>query len=82
MWIEYNRTACNGWFQCVQDWDAFEMDVVAGKADLDGAEDGGDGLFRRDVPEADEAAAIAAADSCPVDAIAIYDGDTRIVPPP
>jgi ferredoxin len=73
MKIAYDRTVCAGWFQCVQEWDAFSMEVVSGKADLAGAEETQDGVFVRDVPADKEAEAKAAVEQCPVDAIEILD---------
>lgn len=80
MRVEYDRTACAGWFQCVQEWGAFEMDMQAGKADLKDSEQGDDDVFRREVPAELEAEAKAAAETCPVDAIKIYDDGELIVP--
>lgn len=81
MKVEYDRDACAGWFQCVQKWDKFDMNMGAGKADLQGGEDQGDGIVARAVPADQEDAAIAAAESCPVDAIIIRDDDgTQLAP--
>jgi ferredoxin len=80
MRVEYDRTACTGWFQCIQEWDALSMNMAEGKADFDGAEERESGVFVRDVPEDAEAAAKAAAESCPVDAIAVYEDGEQIVP--
>lgn len=73
MRIEYNRLACTGWFQCVQEWDAFEMNMAAGKATLEGGEQADDGVFVREVPENEEENARAAAEACPENAIVLYD---------
>jgi ferredoxin len=56
------------------------MNVPAGKADLDGATEERDGVFVREVPESKLERAIAAAESCPIDAIVVYDGDERVAP--
>lgn len=81
MKVEYDRRACTGWFQCVQEWDAFDMNMEAGKADLDGGTESDDGVFTLDVPTDAEADAKAAAESCPTDAITIYDDEgNQIVP--
>jgi ferredoxin len=81
MEVKYDRMACDGWFQCTQEWDAFEMDPIAGKADLEGSKVNPDDLLVRSVPEEHEDAAKAAAESCPVDAIKIYNKDgEQIVP--
>lgn len=75
MRIEYNRVACTGWFQCVQEWDAFEMNMAAGKATLEGGEQADDGIFVREVPEGEEENARDAAEACPENAIVLYDDD-------
>lgn len=75
MRIEYNRAACTGWFQCVQEWDEFEMDMSAAKAVLSGAEETDDDVFVRAVPPEKEEEASEAAEACPVDAITVYDSD-------
>lgn len=81
MRIEYNRLACTGWFQCVQEWDAFEMNMAAGKANLDGGAETDDSVFVREVSEDEEAHARAAAEACPEDAIVLYDDDgEQLVP--
>ena len=81
MRIEYDRDTCIGMFQCVDEWEAFERDLDAGKAVLvDGVEEDG-GTFVRAVPGDAETEAEMAARACPVDAIALYDDDgERIVP--
>ena len=76
MRVEYDRNACDAWFQCVQEWDAFQMNVVKGKADLEGGEEAEDGIIVREVPEADTENAKEAAKACPIDAIRVFeDGD-------
>lgn len=81
MRVEYDRLACGGWFQCVQKWDAFDMNMAEGKTDLDGADETEDGVYTREVSDELEDAATAAAESCPVDAIRVYDDDgEQIVP--
>lgn len=75
MKVEYDRVACAGWFQCVQEWDAFDMNMLEGKAELEGGEEVDNGVFAVEVPDGAEAAAKAAAESCPVDAIAVYDDE-------
>ncbi|GAB3031587.1 ferredoxin [Natronobiforma cellulositropha] len=83
MRVEYNRMACAAWFQCIQKWDEFDMNMGAGKADLNGAEETDDGIFEREVPEDAEQKAIDAAHSCPIDAIIVYDDDgTQVAPEP
>lgn len=81
MRIEFDRRTCSAWFQCVQHWDAFEMNIAESKADLEDAEEIEDDLFARAVPEAVEEDAKNAAEACPVDAIEVYDDDgNQIVP--
>ncbi|ERG95940.1 ferredoxin [Haloquadratum walsbyi] len=75
MRIRYNRETCIGMFQCVNEWDAFEKNMNAGKADLVEAEEVEDGIFEREVPEDAEFEAKFAARVCPVDAIEVYDDD-------
>jgi ferredoxin len=80
MHVEFDRDVCIGMFQCVEEWDAFEENVDAGKADLADAEERESDLFVREVPEDAELDAEFAARACPVDAIALYDDDgDRIV---
>lgn len=78
--VEFNRAACAGWFQCVQEWDAFDMNMMAGKADLTDCEEVDDDVFVRDVPEDQQAAAKRAAECCPVDAIRVYVDGEQVVP--
>ena len=62
-------------FQCVEEWDAFEKNLDAGKADLDGSTEVEPGLFEVEVPPDAELDAEFAARVCPVDAIEVYDDD-------
>ncbi|HMB50927.1 MAG TPA: ferredoxin [Natronoarchaeum rubrum] len=75
MKVEFDRDTCIGMFQCVAEWDAFEKDSDAGKADLADSEETDDDVFVREVPADAELDAKFAARSCPVDAIVIYDDD-------
>lgn len=75
MRIEYDPDTCIGIYQCVDEWDAFEKDMDAGKAELVGAEEDDDGTFVLEVPEDEEFDAEMAARVCPVDAIRLYDDD-------
>jgi ferredoxin len=75
MRIEYDRDTCIGMFQCVDEWDAFEKNLDAGKADLPGAEEVEEDRFVLEVPEGAELDAEFAARTCPVDAIRLYDDD-------
>lgn len=80
MHVEFDRDTCIGMFQCVAEWDAFEENPDAGKADLAGSEEAEPQTFVREVPPEAELDAKFAARACPVDAIAIYDDDgTQIV---
>jgi ferredoxin len=80
MRIEFDRDTCIGMFQCVDEWEPFEEDLDAGKAELVGAEEADDDVFVLEVPDGEELDAEFAARSCPVEAIALYDGDEQIVP--
>jgi ferredoxin len=81
MRIEYDRDTCIGMFQCVEEWDALEKNIDAGKADLPAAEQTDDGTFVLEVPEDAELDAEFAARACPVDAIELFDDDgDRVVP--
>ncbi|EJN59961.1 ferredoxin [Halogranum rubrum] len=81
MKIEYDRETCIGIFQCVDEWDAFEKNLDAGKADLLDAEEVDEQVFVREVPEDAEFDAEFAARVCPVDAITLYDDDgEQLVP--
>lgn len=75
MKIEFERDTCIGMYQCVAEWDAFEKNIDAGKADLAGSEEVEDDLFVVEVPDGEEFDAEFAARSCPVDAIRLYDDD-------
>ncbi|WP_299236461.1 ferredoxin [Natronomonas sp.] len=77
MRIRFDRQTCIGMFQCTAEWDAFERDEDAGKADLAGGErpDPDADVFERDVPADAELDAKFAARACPVDAIEVYDDD-------
>lgn len=75
MKIRYDRDTCIGMFQCVDEWDAFEKNLDAGKADLAGAEEIEEDVFELEVPEGEELDAEFAARVCPVDAIELYDDD-------
>ena len=75
MRIEYDRDTCIGMFQCVEEWDAFEENRDAGKADLSGADETEADLFVREVDDDEALDAEFAARSCPVDAIRLYDDD-------
>lgn len=81
MKVEYDRTTCTAWFQCVQKWEAFEMNMLAGKADLNEADEINEGLFVREVPAAEEDKAKDAAENCPVNAIRILDDDGEQILP-
>lgn len=80
MRVEYDQAECDGWFQCTQKWDALEMNMADGKAELTGAEEMENGVFVREIPEDAEDAVRAAAEACPVDAIRVYEGDEQIIP--
>ncbi|SNZ14940.1 ferredoxin [Natronoarchaeum philippinense] len=75
MKVEFDRDTCIGMFQCVAEWDAFEKDEDAGKANLADSEETDDDVFVREVPDDAELDAKFAARSCPVDAIVVYDDD-------
>lgn len=75
MRIEYDRDTCIGIYQCVDEWETFEKDMDAGKAELVGAEETKEGTFVLEVPEGEEFDAEMAARVCPVDAITLYDDD-------
>lgn len=81
MKVEYDRSACHGWFQCIQQWDAFEMNPAEGVAEFPTGEEAEDGSLVADVPEENESDAKAAAEACPVDAISVYSDDgEQLVP--
>lgn len=73
MKIEFKRHVCTGWFQCVQKWDEFEMNVVEGKADLPNGEKVSEHTFVLDVPEGEQERARATVDACPTNAIVLHD---------
>jgi len=75
MQIEFDRDTCIGMFQCVAEWDGFEKDMDAGKADLVDSEETNEDIFVAEVPDGEELDAKFAARACPVDAIAVYDDD-------
>ncbi len=75
MRIEFDRDTCVGMFQCVAEWDAFEKNLDAGKAELADAEEIEPNLYAVTVPEEEELDAEFAARACPVDAISLYDDD-------
>ena len=77
MKIRFDRETCIGMFQCAAEWDAFEKDEDAGKADLAGGEETEPDIFEREVPEDAELDAKFAARACPVDAIEVYDDDGK-----
>jgi ferredoxin len=79
MKIRYDRETCIGMFQCVEEWDAFEKNVDAGKAELAGGEEPEEGVFEREVPDGAELDAEFAARACPVDAIELYDDGEQII---
>lgn len=81
MRVEFDRVACDGWFQCVQEWGAFDMQMVEGKADLEGSEEVESGVFVREIPKGEEKNARQAAEKCPVDAIKVYDDDGDLLVP-
>lgn len=79
--VEFDRDVCIGMFNCVHEYDAFEEDTDAGKADLAGAEQMDDRTFALAVAEDEAFDAKMAARVCPVDAIAVYDEDgEQLVP--
>jgi ferredoxin len=80
MEVKFDKTACTGWFQCIQEWDAFDMEPTSGKAKLENAENVGDNTFVREVPDKFEEEALAAAETCPADAIKIYEAGEQIAP--
>jgi len=81
MQIEFDRDTCIGMFQCVAEWDGFEKDMDAGKADLVDSEETNEDIFVAEVPDGEELDAKFAARACPVDAITVYDEDgEQLVP--
>ncbi|WP_311170257.1 ferredoxin [Halobellus ordinarius] len=79
MKIRYDRETCIGMFQCVEEWEAFEKNVDAGKADLAGGEEIEEGVFELEVPDGEELDAEFAARACPVDAIELYDDGEQVI---
>ena len=79
MRVRFDRDTCIGMFQCVAEWDAFEEDTDAGKADLAGSEEVEPDVFEREVPDGAELDAKFAARACPVDAIEVYDDGDKLV---
>ncbi len=75
MKIEFDRDTCIGMFQCVDEWDGFEKDLDAGKADLLDSEKTDEDIFIAEIPDGEEFDAQYAARVCPVDAIRVYDDD-------
>jgi ferredoxin len=75
MRIEFDRDTCIGMYQCVAEFDAFEKNPDAGKADLTGAREIEEERYALAVPEDAEFDAEMAARACPVDAIELYDDD-------
>lgn len=81
MHVEYDRDTCTGMFQCVHEWNAFEENRDAGKANLSDAEETENGVFTREVPDDSEFDAKMAARVCPVEAIRVFDDDGDQVAP-
>ena len=79
MRIRFDRDTCIGMFQCTAEWDAFEENTDAGKADLAGSEAVEPDVFEREVPDGAELDAKFAARACPVDAIEIHDDGDQLV---
>jgi len=79
MRIRFDRDTCIGMFQCTAEWDAFEENTDAGKADLAGSEEVEPDVFEREVPDGAELDAKFAARACPVDAIEVYDDGEKLV---
>lgn len=81
MRVEFDREACEGWFDCAQEWDGFEMQLSEGKADLQNSTEVDDDVFVREIPSDMEDEAKSAAEVCPEDAITIYDDDgNQLIP--
>jgi ferredoxin len=80
MRVEFDRDTCIGMYQCVDEWDGFEKNMDAGKADLLDSEETDEDVFVAEVPEGEEFEAEFAGRVCPVDAIKVFDDDgERIV---
>lgn len=75
MIIKFDRDTCIGMFQCVDEWEGFEKDLAAGKADLLDSEETDEDVFVAEIPDGEEFDAQYAARVCPVDAIRVYDDD-------
>jgi ferredoxin len=75
MRIEFDRDTCIGMYQCVDEWDGFEKNMDAGKADLLDSEETDEDVFVAEVPEGEEFEAEFAGRVCPVDAIKVFDDD-------
>lgn len=80
MEIEFDRNTCTGMFQCIHEWEAFEQNLDAGKAELAGATETDDGVFVREVPSDAEFDAKMAARVCPVEAITVYEDGDQVAP--
>lgn len=78
--IEFDRDTCIGMFNCVAEYDAFEKDTDAGKADLAGAERVDEHTFVVEVPDGEAFDAKMAARVCPVDAITVFEDGEQVVP--
>jgi ferredoxin len=74
--IEYDREKCIGAATCTVFYKKFKL-VKDGKADLIGSKKEGD-LFVLEVSEKDLKKVKEAAESCPVNAIHVYDGDKKL----
>jgi ferredoxin len=75
MRIEFDRDTCIGMYQCVDEWDGFEKNMDAGKADLLDSEETDEDVFVAEVPDGEEFEAEFAGRVCPVDAIKVFDDD-------
>jgi ferredoxin len=75
MRLEFDRDTCIGMYQCVDEWEGFEKNMDAGKADLVGGEETEEDLYVVEVPEGEEFEAEFAARVCPVDAIRVFDDE-------
>lgn len=80
MEIEFDRNTCTGMFQCIHEWEAFEQNLDAGKAELAGGTEEDDGVFVREVPADAEFDAKMAARVCPVEAITVYEDGDQVAP--
>ena len=74
--IKYDREKCIGAATCTVFYKKFKL-VKDGKADLSGSKREGD-YFILEIDEKDLKKAKEAAESCPVNAIHIYDGDKKL----